>query len=233
MKSGLKKRRRNDSCRLAFYVIPLKNTLDVQHNYQGSIMKIYKNSITIKTSNTQHGFTLLEVLIVLAITAVLMTLATPSLYSYAAQSESKAIIQKLSGLIRLARNNAINHQRSTLLCPSKDGLSCEQNWQEGALIFEDRNNDKQLNNAETIIYFQSPLTENGSIHWSALHNRLSFSGQGLSGSSAGSFIYCPADKNPKYANALIVSFSGKIRRAEDNNGDGIRESGNAKNIVCL
>jgi type IV fimbrial biogenesis protein FimT len=196
-------------------------------------MKISTYCLNKQTSNTQHGFTLFEILIVLTIIAILMTLTTPSFYAYSAQSESKATIQKLSGLIRFVRNNAINHQRSTLLCPSKDGLKCGQNWQEGALVFEDYNNDKQLNSTEAILYFQSPFIESGSIRWTALHNYLAFSGQGLSGSSAGSFIYCPEDKNPKYANALIVSFSGKIRRAVDNNHDGIRESGNAKNIVCL
>lgn len=183
--------------------------------------------------NIQKGFTLFEVLIVLAITAILMSIITPSFYTFSAKSEAKATIQKLSGLIRLARNHSVDHQNSTLLCPSKDGLTCSQNWQDGALIFEDINNDKILNQAESIIYFQTPLAENGSIRWSALHNYLSFSGQGISGSSAGSFIYCPADNNPKYANALIVSFSGKIRRANDNNHDGILESGNSNNIVCL
>jgi len=186
-----------------------------------------------QTSDDQKGFTLFEVLIVLTITAILMSLSAPSFYAYSAKSDAKAIIQKLSGLVRLARNNAVNHQSSTLLCPSKDGLKCSQNWQEGILIFEDRNNDKQLNKTEALIYSQSPLIEKGSVRWSALHNHLSFSGDGLSGSNAGSFIYCPEDNNPKYANALIISFSGKIRRADDNNHDGIRESGNSKNIACL
>jgi type IV fimbrial biogenesis protein FimT len=226
-------RRRNDPYRFAFYVIPLNNTLGVQYNYQGSIMKLSTYYLNKQASITQHGFTLFEILIVLAIVAILMSLATPSFYAYSAQAKSKATIQKLSGLIRFARNNAINHQSATILCPSKDGLKCGKNWQEGTLVFKDINNDKQLNSTEAILYFQSPFIESGYIRWTALQNYLAFSGQGLSGSSAGSFIYCPEDKNPKYANALIVSFSGKIRRAKDNNHDGIRESGNTKNIVCL
>tara|TARA_R110001592_G_scaffold177076_2_gene417236 strand:+ start:37545 stop:38135 length:591 start_codon:yes stop_codon:yes gene_type:complete len=196
-------------------------------------MKISKYAFNKAPLNNQGGFTLFEILIVLAISAILLSLATPSFYAYSAQSKSKAINQKLAGLLRQARSNALNHQSSTVLCPSLDGLKCGGDWQEGVLIFEDLNNDKQLNNTEAIVYFQSPLIEKGSIRWTALYNYLSFSGQGLSGSSAGSFIYCPEDKNPNYANALIVSFSGKIRRAIDSNYDGIRESGNNKNIVCL
>lgn len=196
-------------------------------------MQISDKTVLSFTPTLQNGFTLLEVLTVIAITAILLSLATPSFQAFSAHQDAKATVQKLSGLIRLARNNALNHQRPTLLCPSKDGIKCTQDWHEGILIFEDQNHDKQLSQHEDLVYFQSPLIKKGSLHWSALHNYLSFSGQGLSGSSAGSFIYCPEDNNPAYANALIVSFSGKARRAQDSNHDGIRESGNAKNIVCL
>lgn len=214
-------------------MIKVKNTLGVQDNYQGSIMQTSNDLLAKPAFNFHRGFTLFEILIVLAVTAILISLVTPNFYAFSAQSKSKATIQKLSGLVKLARNKAVNHQSSILLCPSENGLVCGENWQEGVLIFEDQNNDKQLNTTENLVHFQSPLIENGSIRWSALHNYLSFSGEGISGNSAGSFIYCPEDNNLKYANALIISFSGKIRRAVDDNHDGIRESGNSKNIACL
>ncbi len=196
-------------------------------------MKILKDKLYRCHVNIQSGFTLLETLIVLAIVAILLMLTTPSFYAYSAQAESKAVIQKFAGLLRMARNNAINHQRLTLLCPSKNGLTCSDDWQEGVLIFEDSNSDKQVNNQEAVVYFQSSFITKGTIHWTALHKHISFSGQGLSGSTAGSLVYCPDQQNPNYANALIVSFSGKIRRANDSNQDGILESGNNKNIVCI
>ena len=223
----------NDSRSLAFYVIPLKNTLNTPYYYQGSIMKITKINFALRISKFQFGFTLFETLIVLTIIGILMSFATPSFYAFSAKTEAKAVIQTLSGLIRHTRNNAINMQTPSLLCPSKEGLICENNWEEGVLIFEDTNNDKQLNNAENVIYFQESLIDSGSIHWTALHNYVAFSGEGLNSSTAGSFIYCPENKDPHYAHALIISFSGKLRRAIDSNNDGIRETGNNKNINCL
>lgn len=185
-----------------------------------------------ENARASQGFTLLEVLMVMAIAAILMFIATPSYHAYAAQANAKLTIQTLSGLVRLARNHAIYRQHATLLCPSKDGRHCSQNWQEGVLIFQDDNHNKQVDSTETVIHVQAPLFKQGSLQWTAVKNQLHFSAQGISGSSAGSFIYCSKDKNPHYAHALILSFSGKIRHAKDSNNDGIRESGNAKNIVC-
>ena len=197
----------------------------------------FSKSITIKPFSAfksfNQGFTLFELLIVIAVVAILVVLSTPTLMAYSSQAKSKATIQKLSGLVRLARNNAIYHQSTTILCPSKDSVSCSQYWQDGVLIFEDKNNNRQVDNKEAVIHFQTPLIDQGKLHWTALRNYLSFSGQGLTGGSAGSFIYCPELGKPKSAHGLIVSFSGKIRQAEDSNKDGIRESGNAKNIACL
>lgn len=179
------------------------------------------------------GFTLIEVLMVLIITAILASIVAPNFYDFSARSTSKKVIQDLSSLVRFTRNHALHHQNTTVLCPSTDGKQCEQSWESGALIFEDKNDDQRLNGDDVILNFNSPLASKGTITWTALRNYLSFSGQGLSANSAGSFIYCPNNKNEQYAHALIVSFSGKIRFAEDNNQDGIKESGNNNNIACL
>lgn len=186
-----------------------------------------------KLCNSTQGFTLIETLIVLIISAVLLMLATPSFHAYSAKSASQKTMEALSGLIRFTRNHALNKLSTTVLCPSTTGTQCEQDWQSGTLIFEDKNNDYQLNDDDVVLNFSTPLSDKGTITWTALRNYLAFSGQGLSANSAGSFIYCPENKDTAYANALIVSFSGKLRYAEDSNHDGIKESGNNNNIACL
>lgn len=179
-----------------------------------------------------QGFTLLELLITLSIISILIVVVTPSFTASSAKANASAVIQTLSGLVRTARNHAIYHQQTTIMCPSKDGIKCHQTWQDGALIFQDSNANKRLDPSEPVIRFQTPLSDNGSIRWTALRNYIMFSGQGLTGTTAGSFIYCPADNNSEHAHALIISFSGKIRHAQDADQDGIRESGNTKNIIC-
>lgn len=179
------------------------------------------------------GFTLLEMLFTVMIAALLFSLAAPAFQSFSAQSKAKNSIHKLSGVLRHARNHAVHYQKPVLVCPSEDGVNClRQDWQRGIMVFEDRNQNRQAEASETLIYFQAPFIEHAKLSWNGLRNNLLFSELGLPSGSAGSFVYCPNNGDVKYAHGLIISFSGKIRLAEDYNRDGIRESGNHKNLVC-
>lgn len=179
------------------------------------------------------GFTLIELLVVMTIAAILIALAAPGFEAFSAQSNTKNSLHKLSGVLRLARNHAVHHQTPVLICPSKDGIHClNQDWQHGLMILADYNNNQQADPSDTLVYFDKPFIEQGSLHWNALRNSLRFKPTGLPDGSVGSFVYCPENNDARFAHALMISFSGKLRFAEDQNKDGIRESGNSKNIIC-
>ncbi len=179
------------------------------------------------------GFTLLELLSVLAIAALLFSLAVPGFYSFSANSKARNSIHKLSGVLQVSRSHAVNHQKPVRVCPSQNGISCQNlAWQHGILAFEDLNENLHLDATETRIYYQAPFIEYASLNWNALRNHILFSGAGLPVGQAGTFTYCPDSGDAHFAHGLIISFSGKMRQAEDNNHDGIRESGDQKNIIC-
>lgn len=178
------------------------------------------------------GFTLIEALFVLAILGIMLSLASPALDAFSARNQAKTTMQKLAGIIRLSRNHAVNHQQTTIMCPSQNGQHCQGDWHDGILVFEDRNHNLQADAQEVILYFNAPFIKQGSLEWTALRPYLAFSEQGLPKGTIGSFIYCPANKKNEHAHALIMSFSGKFRLAEDKNGDGIKETGSQQNISC-
>lgn len=180
-----------------------------------------------------HGFTLIELLTVIAIASLLVFLVVPGFQSLSAHSTARNSLHKLSGVLRLARHHAINHQTRVLVCPSLDGIHClDQDWQHGVLILTDDNDNQEADASETVVYFQAPFLEQGSLHWNALKNNLRYAPTGQPEGSVGSFVYCPGNHDTRFAHALMLSFSGKIRLAEDQNKDGIRETGNRRNIIC-
>ena len=77
-----------------------------------------------------HGFSLLELLVALALMAVLMLAATPSLRGIIASQRVSAVSVQLERALMLARQLAVNHQDDVNLCPQAGcGSSWQQPWQ--------------------------------------------------------------------------------------------------------
>mgnify|MGYP003862709201 CR=1 FL=1 len=184
------------------------------------------------TTHEEYGFTLIELLCALSIVVILSAVALPSLQDIYLRSEANASINRVSGLIRLARSSAITQSVTTTLCPSQDGQTCAENWEDGTLLFIDINKNKQLDDEDQIIQYQSPFLSNGSLQWLSFRNAIQFTSRGYPNGTIGSFIYCPDNMDETYGKSAILNFQGKLRQGKDSNGDGIIESGNKHNISC-
>jgi type IV fimbrial biogenesis protein FimT len=70
------------------------------------------------------GFTWLEILMVLAITAILATIAVPPLSDAIARHRLRAAMTVLMDTLQHARDAAPYRPRGTLVCPSENGRTC-------------------------------------------------------------------------------------------------------------
>ncbi|MDH5324190.1 MAG: GspH/FimT family pseudopilin [Gammaproteobacteria bacterium] len=104
--------------------------------------------------SNQRGFTLLELIAVLAIAGIVLTMAVPS-FSVAMKNNSIAIqTNNLIADINLARSEAINRGRSVMICRSADpganppvcGGSVND-WSGGWLIFASGDSNTQYDTA--------------------------------------------------------------------------------------
>lgn len=84
----------------------------------------------------QSGVTLVELLIVIAIAAILVSLAGPSFSDFINRTRQNSVVSQLVGDLNRARSEAIKRNTPVLLCVRKTDSACgiTTNWQNGWLI---------------------------------------------------------------------------------------------------
>jgi len=108
----------------------------------------------------QTGFTLTELMVVLAIVAILLTIGVPS-YRYVTNSyRMSAEVNGLLGDLQYARSEAIKEGQTVTTCVSTNGTACTGGtaWASGWIVFSDPNGNATVDAGETVLRVQSPFT---------------------------------------------------------------------------
>lgn len=80
------------------------------------------------------GYTLLELMVVLAIVAILAALAAPSFNNAILNSKVGSYANELVATSLLARGEAIKRNVTITMCASSNGTSCTGSWQQGYIV---------------------------------------------------------------------------------------------------
>lgn len=174
---------------------------------------------------TGRGFTLLELMIVIAIAAVLMTIAVPGMRNFLLASERSEASTSLYGGLVTARSEAIARNASVLLCPRDPATTntspkCQAsggNWTRGWVLLRDANNNGVLDSGEPAaidVIASGDATDSGFTitPQSASPTYLSFSSAGRP-SVANTFTLCKTGDNSFQGRIIYVDISGRISLA--------------------
>ena len=168
----------------------------------------------------QHGFSLIEVVCVIAIVAIGSSIATPSFTSAIAKSRHQTHEKELLHAVSLIRTAAVSQHTFTTLCASQDQEQCDENktWENHYIAFVDPNKNGKRDVDEKMLY-NFTLPENaGKISWASARQLpyLQFNPMGYTNMSNGTFTYCqPKDK---LASKIILNLAGRayVKKAEFN-----------------
>ena len=104
------------------------------------------------------GFTVLELLITLAIGAILLLIALPTYRAWIDDAEMRDEVRRLTNAMSVARAESLKRNNRVNLCPSPDGLHCADDgrWEQGWIVFSDADHDGERADDEALIRVDPP-----------------------------------------------------------------------------
>ncbi|MGS0673556.1 GspH/FimT family pseudopilin [Shewanella sp. 0m-4] len=169
-----------------------------------------------KYKNTIKAFTLVELMVTLAVATILISIAVPSFTAMYEASRSDSSIRNIQQSLTVARSHAISYGAIVTVCPLS-GTSCGTNWQGGYSIFIDNGTIGTIDSTngvkDQVIREVDAFNSNDFVSYNL--SSISFNPEGmLTGISSGGtrqIIYCPSSKSNENAKAVDIMSSGKLR----------------------
>ncbi len=167
------------------------------------------------------GFTLLELVITIAILGIVSSLAAQGWSAAFERSRHLTILDSYHNLFAFARWAAASQRSLVTICPLSEQNKCVDEWQRPVSVFMDTNNDKQPDNGQILKQMQPvkhPFTMRSRT---AGRGYFQFNNKGFAYGSLGSLVLCPANPGTSTMTYMAVNMVGRFRVRSDEDGDGI------------
>ncbi len=169
------------------------------------------------TLRSQLGLTLIELIIVLTLSAILLGIAMPSLQPLLSRQTRSSSVNQVIAILRYTQQKAVFSGRPATLCPSSSGDSCDAAWGSGQLmVFADPEGDGLFDKDGADQLLKLVLLPNDwSINWRAFGNRnyIAYDPRGYVFNQNGTMEICPAQATDVIA-VLVINRIGRLRREE-------------------
>jgi type IV fimbrial biogenesis protein FimT len=185
-------------------------------------------------ADKNHGFTLLQLLVALAIMSILTTQALPAMRDISASSKATATINQIFQYLQYARSLALSQSRHITVCGYDEGNQCASDWEDGIKIFHDANVDGAQDPGEaTMRVFRFPSGESHvDLNASFGVSYIRFTPLGTTYNGNGNIVYCAQAGDTRFAKVLIYYRSGRIYVGQDENDNGVPENGSGQDVSC-
>ena len=162
----------------------------------------------------QRGFTLVEVLVTLAVASVLFATAVPSMQDFITRNHMSTEVNNFIASLYVARSEAVKRVQTVAVCPANsDFTDCidSTDWQGGWMVFLDANQDGKLTNGSDEILQRYPaLPSRFAVNGNQSLFAYDSSGQLYNPGSNGTYTFCDTGSVAK-TRKITVSREGRVR----------------------
>ena len=152
------------------------------------------------------GFTLIELMITIALAAIVMGIGVPSYQNFVVKNRIQTQASEIRSSLAMARVEAIRRGLGVRVCPGQDGCA-GANWHDGWNSFVDRNSGTTRDPNETHLEVHVRL-DGGSTLMGA--NNVIFRSDGTA-AGAVTLTLCTADNHAEHRRSISVNLVGRVR----------------------
>ena len=170
--------------------------------------------LLMKQSAHTFGFTLLELMVVLAIVSIVSLLAMPDSSEYRNDNRLRAATNDLVVAMQASRAEAVGRNVATTLCKKNadsTGCTTDGGWQQGWLIFVDPDQDATVDVGEEVIKLHNPLGGQVTFYGTdGVADAITFRASGQTSiDSTQTLIVCDERGFDGHAKGMIVTILGR------------------------
>lgn len=181
-------------------------------------------------SRESRGFTLTELLIVIAIGGILLTFAVPSFTESIQNNRMATQINELHASLSFARSEAVKRNRTVTVCRGNVDDGCDGDWHDGWIVFVDANSNGDRDAGEEVVRVHGGLNEDLTLSFD--DTPVSYDSSGIATRGINSTFTLCDHRGEARSKGLVIGASGRPRLAADSDDNGIPEDGSSDDLEC-
>jgi type IV fimbrial biogenesis protein FimT len=163
----------------------------------------------------KSGFTLLELLITVALIAVVTALAIPGMSTFSKNDRLTTNINTMIGHLAYARSEAVKSSAQVSICASSDAANCTGgNWEDGWIVYVDSDSNgsfsEDTTTGEVILRANQALDGGNKLSPTANYaSQVTYDNRGFV-TATGGFLLCD-NRNGAFGKTITISNTGRVR----------------------